>query len=363
MIAVHDTSRTSVQTLLDEAAAGERLAPAEAAALLDTENLLALGAAADRVRRRLHPEPVVTFVIDRNLNYTNVCVTGCGFCAFSRPPGHPEAFVRSRDEIRQRIEELLRAGGTQILLQGGHHPALPLEWYEDLLRWIKAEFRLHVHAFSPPEIVHIAGRSGLPVADVIRRLRAAGLDSIPGGGAEILSDRCRRLLSPRKCTAAEWLDVMREAHRQGLRTTATMMFGHVETLAERAGHLEKIRALQDETRGFTAFIPWTFQAPNTPLLSRHPMAGGFEYLKTLAVSRLFLDNIPNVQASWLTQGPKIAQLALRFGANDLGGTILEENVVGAAGCGDILPRADIERVIADLGLTPRRRNFFYELIS
>jgi cyclic dehypoxanthinyl futalosine synthase len=352
--------RPPVADLLDRAAAGERLSEAGALALLESPDLTALGAAADRARWRLHPEPAVTYNVDLNLNYTNVCVTGCGFCAFSRPPGHPEAYVRSREELRERIGMLLRAGGSQVLLQGGHHPDLPLAWYEDLLRWLKSEFRLHLHAFSPPEIVHVARIAGIPVADVIRRLRAAGLDSIPGGGAEILADRPRRLLSPRKCTADAWVDVMREAHRQGLRTTATMMFGHVETAAERVEHLRRIRDLQDETGGFTAFIPWTFQSPHTPMGDGRPMAGGAEYLKMLAVGRLFLDNIPNLQASWLTQGPKIAQLALRFGANDVGGTILEENVVGAAGCGAILPREEIERIIADLGLVPRRRNFFYE---
>jgi cyclic dehypoxanthinyl futalosine synthase len=352
--------RPPVADALDRAAAGGRLAPPEALACLESDDLLALGAAADRARRRIHPEPVVTYIVDRNLNYSNVCVTGCGFCAFFRPPGHPEAYVRSRDEIRARVEALRREGGAHLLLQGGHHPDLPLAWYEDLLRWLKAEFGLHLHAFSPPEIVHVARLAGISVGDVLRRLRAAGLDSLPGGGAEILADRVRGRVSPRKCTADEWIGVMREAHRQGLRTTATMMFGHLETPAERVEHLRRIRDLQDETGGFTAFIPWTFQSPNTPMLAGRPMAGGADYLKTLAVSRLFLDNVVNLQASWLTQGPKIAQLALRFGANDVGGTILEENVVAAAGCGEILPRAAIERIIADLGFVPRRRNFYYE---
>jgi cyclic dehypoxanthinyl futalosine synthase len=354
--------RPPVADVLDKAAAGGRLSTDEAVALFACDDLLALGAAADRVRWRLHPEPVVTYIVDRNLNYSNVCVTACGFCAYFRPPGHAEAYVLSRDQIRERVGALLREGGTHVLLQGGHHPGLPFAWYEDLLRWLKSEFRLHLHAFSPPEIVHFARVGGIPVADVIRRLRAAGLDSIPGGGAEILADRPRGLLSPRKCSADEWIGVMREAHRQGLRTTATMMFGHVETDAERVEHLRRIRDLQDETGGFTAFIPWTFQSPNTPMLDGRPMAGGAAYLKTLAVSRLFLDNVRNLQASWLTQGPKIAQLALRFGANDVGGTILEENVVAAAGCAGLLPRDAIERIITDLGLTPRCRNFFYETV-
>ncbi len=353
--------RAPVADLLDKAAAGGRLSPDEGLALFAANDLLALGAAADRVRQRLHPGDVVTYIVDRNLNYSNVCVTGCGFCAFFRPPGHPEAYVRSRDEIRARVEALRREGGSHLLLQGGHHPGLPLAWYEDLLRWLKAEFRLHLHAFSPPEIVHVGRVEGIPPGDVLRRLRAAGLDSLPGGGAEILADRVRSRLSPRKCTADEWIGVIREAHRQGLRTTATMMFGHVETPAERVEHLRRIRDLQDETGGFTAFIPWTFQSPNTPMLAGLPMAGGADYLKTLAVSRLFLDNVANLQASWLTQGARIAQVALRFGANDVGGTIQEERVVAAAGCGAILPRAEIERIITDLGLVPRRRNFFYEI--
>jgi len=355
-------ARPPIADLLDKAAAGGRLAPDEALALFASDDLSALGAAADRARWRLHPEPVVTYIVDRNLNYSNVCVTGCGFCAFFRPPGHPEAYVRSRGEIRARVEALRAEGGTHLLLQGGHHPDLPLAWYEDLLRWLKSEFRVHLHAFSPPEIVHFARLERISPGDVLRRLRAAGLDSLPGGGAEILADRVRVRLSPRKCTADEWIGVMREAHRQGLRTTATMMFGHVETPADRVEHLRRVRDLQDETGGFTAFIPWTFQSPRTPALAGLPMAGGAEYLKTLAVCRLFLDNVANLQASWLTQGPKIAQLALRFGANDIGGTILEENVVAAAGCGEILPRTEIERIIRDLGLAPRRRNFFYETV-
>jgi cyclic dehypoxanthinyl futalosine synthase len=355
-------ARAPVADLLDKAAAGGRLSPDEGLALFASDDLPALGAAADRVRRRLHPDPVVTYIVDCNLNYSNVCVTGCGFCAFFRPPGHPEAYVRTRDEIRVRVEALRAQGGAHVLLQGGHHPDLPLAWYEDLLRWLKSEFRLHLHAFSPPEIVHVSRLERIPAGDVIRRLRAAGLDSIPGGGAEILADRVRGRLSPRKCTADEWIGVMREAHRQGLRTTATMMFGHVESPAERVEHLRRVRDLQDETGGFTAFIPWTFQSPRTPMLDGHPMAGGADYLKTLAASRLFLDNVPHLQASWLTQGPKIAQLALRFGADDVGGTILEERVVAAAGCGAILPRAEIERIITGLGLTPRRRNFYYESV-
>jgi cyclic dehypoxanthinyl futalosine synthase len=355
-------TRTPVADLMDRAAAGGRLSPDEALALFACDDLLALGAAADRARWRLHPDPVVTYIVDRTLNYSNVCVTGCGFCAFFRPPGHPETFLLSRDAIRARVEALRAEGGAHLLLQGGHHPDLRLPWYEDLLRWLKAEFHLHLHALSPPEIVHLSRLEGIPVGDVIRRLRAAGLDSLPGGGAEILADRVRARLSPRKCTADAWIGVMREAHRQGLRTTATLMFGHVETSADRVEHLRRVRDLQDETGGFTAFIPWTFQSPRTPMLDGHPMAGGADYLKTLAVSRLFLDNVPHLQASWLTQGPKIAQLALRFGADDVGGTILEERVVSAAGCGAILPRAEIERIITGLGLTPRRRNFFYDFV-
>jgi cyclic dehypoxanthinyl futalosine synthase len=352
--------------ILDRVVAGERLVADEALTLFKSHDLTALGAAAHRARLRLHPEPIVTYVVDRNINYSNVCASGCAFCAFWRAKGDPDAYVLSRDELREKLAETVRLGGKQILLQGGLHPDLPLEFYCDMLRWMKEEFGVHLHAFSPPEIVHFARLNGLTIREVIERLREAGLDSIPGGGAEVLSERCRARLSPRKCTVAEWLEVMSTAHRLGMRTSATMMFGHIETLAERVEHLEHIRRLQDETGKpaeagkFTAFIPWTFQPENTALGG--DAVGGFDYLRTLAISRLYLDNVPNVQASWVTQGAKIAQMALYFGANDLGSTMLEENVVRAAGCSFRMDRSEMERLICDAGFSPRTRNFFYEAI-
>jgi cyclic dehypoxanthinyl futalosine synthase len=361
-------SKKEIGKILERAVAGERLTPADALRLFQSRDITALGAAAHRVRMRLHPvrcaqgkpQPIVTYVIDRNINYSNVCASQCAFCAFWRKKGHPEAYVLTRLELREKIAETVGVGGTQILLQGGLHPDLRLRFYCDMLRFMKKEFGVHLHAFSPPEIVHFAKLNRMTIAEVIEKLRAAGLDSIPGGGAEILSDRCRKRLSPRKCTTAEWLEVMRTAHRLGMRTSATMMFGHIETLRERVAHLEHIRRLQDETGGFTAFIPWTFQPENTALGGS--AVGGYEYLKTLAISRLYLDNVANLQASWVTQGAKIAQMALYFGANDLGSTMLEENVVRAAGCSFRLERSEMDRIIRDAGFTPHLRNFFYEMI-
>jgi len=353
-----------ISDLLGKAKEGGRLSEAEALLLLEEGDLLDLGEAADAVRRRLHPEPVVTYIVDRNVNYTNICISGCAFCAFHRPPGHPEGYVLSREELEAKLRETKAAGGIQILLQGGLHPELPLEWYEDLLRSIKAA-GLHVHGFSPPEIRVL---QGLEVGEILRRLRTAGLDSLPGGGAEILVDRVRGALSPRKGTANQWLEVMEEAHRLGMRTTATMVFGHVETRAERVEHLRRIREQQDRARargnggGYTAFIPWTMQTGNTRLAGIRP-AGGAEYLRTLAVARLYLDNIPHLQASWVTQGEKIAQLALRFGADDLGSTMLEENVVRAAGADFRTTEARMRALIGDLGFRPRRRNQAYGFVE
>jgi cyclic dehypoxanthinyl futalosine synthase len=300
---------------------------------------------------------LVTYVVDRNINYTNVCVSGCRFCAFYRPPGHPEAFLLSRNELARKIAETLRLGGTQILIQGGIHPELGIAFYEDLLRFIKGNFHIHVHGFSPPEILHLAVKEGLALQDVIGRLQSAGLGSIPGGGAEILVDKIRRRISPGKCTAAEWLLVMETAHQLGMRTTATMMFGHVESHEDRITHLFRIRDLQDRTGGFTAFIPWTFQPENTRLKTAKATAA--EYLRMLAVSRLVLDNILNLQASWVTQGPKIAQVALSFGANDMGSTMIEENVVAAAGTSFMLSRKDMVRLIETAGYRAQQRDTFY----
>jgi cyclic dehypoxanthinyl futalosine synthase len=320
----------------------------------------ALGQMAHGARMDKHAEPVVTYVIDRNINYSNVCVCECRFCAFSRPPGHPESYVLSRDELCAKIEETLSLGGTQILMQGGHHPDLPLSFYEGMLQFIKSRYPIHVHAFSPPEIVFFSRLEGIDVGRVISRLRRAGLDSIPGGGAEILVDSVRKKVSPRKCSAAEWLGVMEEAHAQGLRTTATMMFGHEETPKERLLHLFALRDLQDRTGGFTAFIPWAFQPRNTAI-PREPETA-VSYLRLLAVSRLVLDNFDNIQASWVTMGPKVSQLALFFGANDFGSSMIEENVVAAAGVRFRLSVEEIKRIIESAGFQPRQRTMAYQWI-
>ncbi|MHB1126924.1 MAG: cyclic dehypoxanthinyl futalosine synthase [Bacillota bacterium] len=346
--------------ILNKALGGERLTFDEGVQLLRDGDLMQMGWAADRVRRRLHPENVVTFVIDRNINYTNVCISGCKFCAFYRGKDHREAYVLSKEEIFAKIEETIEGQGTQILMQGGLHPDLPLEFYEDLLRSLKERYPINLHCFSPPEIVHFSRVSGLSTGQVLERLVEAGLDSIPGGGAEILVDRVRQAISPHKATTGEWLDVMATAHRLGLPTTATMMYGTVETDAERVEHMEQIRRLQDETRGFTAFIPWSFQPQNTAL------SGGktsvYTYLKILALSRLYLDNVPNIQVSWVTQGTKIAQIALSFGANDFGSTMLEENVVRAAGATYRTTLDEILSAIVDAGYNPAQRNTRYEIL-
>jgi len=352
---------SAVEHALGAAVEKERLSTDEALVLLEQADLPSLAAAAHAVRCRMADERVVTYVVDRNINSTNVCVSGCRFCAFYREPGDPSGYVLSLDELDRKIEETVALGGTQILMQGGLHPELRLEFFEDMLRHIKANFSVHVHSFSPPEIVHFARLNEMSVETVLRRLREAGLDSLPGGGAEVLVERVRRSLSPRKCTTQEWLEVMRTAHVLPMPTTATMMFGHIETLAERVEHLERIRALQDETGGFTAFIPWTYQPANTALGGR--AVGGHDYLRTLAVSRLFLDNVRNVQASWVTQGAKIASVALFFGANDLGGTMIEENVVAAAGTSYSMSIEEIRALIEDAGFEPRQRTTLYKLVE
>jgi cyclic dehypoxanthinyl futalosine synthase len=358
---------SEVRDILDRAADGGRIGPSEALALLHDASLLDLGMAADLVRRRLHPDPVVTYIVDRNINYTNVCVVRCSFCAFYRDPGHPEGYLHSRESLFAKIEETLALGGTGILMQGGHHPDLPIEWYEDLLRAFRDRFpRLHIHAFSPPEIQHIVRVSGQPLDEVLRRLKAAGLNSIPGGGGEILVDEVRRRISPLKTMSEDWLAVMETAHRLGIPTTATMMFGHAESLADRVAHMEKVRALQDASlaRGvaaFTAFISWTYKAENTALGGRETTSA--DYLRTQAVSRIFLDSIPNIQSSWVTQGKEIGQLALRFGANDMGSIMIEENVVRAAGAHGCTTRLEIERLIREAGYTPRQRDTLYRPVS
>lgn len=350
-----------IENILDKSFHGGRLSPKECLALFASKEFTRLGMVADAVCTRIHPENYRTYIIDRNINYTNICTSGCKFCAFYREVEQSDGYVISKSALFRKIEETLALGGRQILLQGGLHPSLKLDFYTDLLQSIKAKYNVHIHAFSPPEVVYFSRLNGAPVREVIQTLRNAGLDSIPGGGAEILADRCRNILSPNKCTAQEWLDVMREAHNLGMRTTATMMFGHIETVEERIEHLEKIRTLQDETGGFTAFIAWTFQPRNTQLNTA--LIGSYEYLKTIAIARLYLDNIANIQASWVTQGAKIAQLSLKFGANDMGSTMIEENVVRAAGVSYQMDKEEIEMLINDLGYEAKQRDLYYRLSS
>jgi cyclic dehypoxanthinyl futalosine synthase len=356
------SSGAGVRGILAKATAGERLSEAELGTLFERAGLHELGAAASAVRQRHNPGMDVSYIIDRNINYTNVCVYRCRFCAFYRRPGDADAYVLPFAAIAEKIEETIAAGGTGILLQGGVHPDLRLDFYEGLLRRLKETFpSLHLHAFSAPEVWYIAKVEKMPVAEVVARLKAAGLESIPGGGAEVLEDETRkRIFSRAKASTAQWLDVHRAAHRLEMRTTATMMFGVGESSAARVEHLLRVRELQDETGGFTAFIPWTFQDENTDLEGEVEPSGGFDYLRTLAISRLALDNVQHVQGSWVTQGPKIGQLSLFFGADDLGSIMLEENVVAAAGASFRMTQAEMEHLIADAGFSPRQRRTLYE---
>jgi cyclic dehypoxanthinyl futalosine synthase len=347
--------------ILEKALAGERISDVEALALLESKDLVAIGKAAEALRGRRTDPGRITFIIDRNVNYTNVCVTDCDFCAFYRRPGdRAEGYLLPKTVIFKKIEETLAIGGTGVLMQGGHHPDLAVDYYEDLFRSIKERYPIHLHALSPPEIQHIARRSKLSIPATLTRLRDAGLDSIPGGGAEILVDRVRDIIAPKKTRTAEWLNVMRHAHRLGMSTTATMMYGHVETLAERIEHMRRIRELQDETRGFRAFISWTFQPHGTrlaPLVTHHPTS--VEYLLTQAVSRIYLDNVDHIQSSWVTQGMKVGQVALGFGADDLGSVMIEENVVSAAGTTHRASTDDFIGAIKALGKTPVQRDTLY----
>ncbi len=332
----------------------------EALDLFRSDDLIGIGMGADSVRRRHHPDGIVSYIIDRNINYTNVCTEYCTFCAFYRPVGHGEGYVHPKEIIFQKIQETIDLGGTGVLMQGGLHPDLKIEWYEDLLRSIKQRFTIHLHCFSAPEITNIAEVSGLSLRDTIARLRDAGLDSIPGGGAEILDDEVRHRISRLKCSTGEWIDVHRTAHELGMRTTATMMFGCGETLEQRLNHLDIVRRIQEETGGFTAFIPWTFQRENTSLgRFVKEEATAVEYLKTLAISRIYLDNIENVQSSWVTQGLKTCQIGLRFGGNDVGSIMIEENVVSAAGAHHRASEEELRRIIRDAGFVPRQRDTLY----
>jgi cyclic dehypoxanthinyl futalosine synthase len=328
--------------------------------LFQDPDLIGIGMAADSLRRKFHPEGIVSYIIDRNINYTNFCTEFCTFCAFYRPMGHPEGYIQPKEVIFQKIQETLDLGGTGVLMQGGLHPDLKIEWYEDLMRSIRQRFRIHLHCFSAPEITNIAEVSGLTVRDTIARLMDAGLDSIPGGGAEILDDDVRKRISRLKCSSQEWVDVHLEAHRLGMRTTATMMFGCGETIEQRVNHLETVRRIQEETGGFTAFIPWTFQRENTSLgRSVKEEATATEYLRTLAISRLYLENILNVQSSWVTQGLKTCQIGMRFGGNDIGSIMIEENVVSAAGAHHQASEEELRRIIRDAGFVPKQRDTLY----
>lgn len=352
----------TIDALLSKAADGERLTPADGVALFECNELHKLGRAAHKVTMRLHPEPYRTYNIDRNINYTNVCVAVCDFCAFYRKSNDADAYVLERHELYQKIEETIALGGNQILMQGGMHPSLKLEWYEELLADLRSRYpTVNLHAFSPPEIWNFTKLNKLPLREVLERLKAAGLGSIPGGGAEILVDRVRDALTKNKSTTDQWLEVMRVWHQLGGRSTCTMMFGHVETNAERIEHLERLRALQDETGGFTAFICWTMQPGHK--MSDAPAVGAFEYLKTQAIARLYLDNIPNIQSSWVTQGAKIGQIALFFGANDMGSLMIEENVVASAGTVHYLTLDQIKTSIREAGWVPRQRDVFYNLVE
>ncbi len=354
---------THIDTILAKAVAGERLTLDEGVHLFDCKELTRLGRAADAVARRLHPESVRTYNIDRNINYTNVCAAVCDFCAFYRKTGDADGYILTREELYKKIDETIALGGDQALLQGGNHPSLKLEWYEEMLRDLKSRYpNFNLHAFSAPEIWHFHKLNKLPLREVLVRLKAAGMGSLPGGGGEILVDRVREAVTVNKCLTEEWLAVHRTWHELGGRSTCTMMFGHIETPAERIEHLERLRQLQDETGGFTAFICWTMQ-PSHTALSHIPPTGSFEYLRTQAIARLYLDNIPNIQSSWVTQGLKVGQLALFYGANDMGSLMIEENVVASAGTVHFLTLEQIKAAIREAGYQPRQRNVFYQYID
>ena len=357
------TTNPTVPSILNRILDGERLSKEEALLLLESRDLAAIGSAANQVTQKLHPESYRTYNIDRNINYTNICTAVCDFCAFYRSPKSGEGYLLPRAELLDKVRETVALGGNQILMQGGLHPTLNIEWYEELLRDIKREFpTVNIHGFSPPELHHFTKVNKLPIRSVLERLKDAGLGSIPGGGAEILVDRVRSEITRGKVMTDDWLNVMRVWHELGGVSTVTMMFGHVETLADRVEHLERVRQLQDETHGFTAFICWTFQPDNTDL-SHIRATGAFEYLKTQAVARLYLDNISNIQSSWVTQGLKIGQLALAYGANDMGSLMLEENVVAEAGTVHFLTLEQIRSAIEEYGYAARQRDVRYQLVD
>lgn len=359
------TERTELSDLLDSVASGNhRLTNAEALRLFEEAPLPELSRAAHAMRLRLNPSKVVSYIIDRNVNYTNICLADCSFCAFYRKIDSPEGYILSHEELAQKARETQELGGNQFLLQGGMHPRLKLEWYEDMLRFLKSEFGLHIHGFSAPEIHAFSRINKMSYTELLTRLKAAGLDSLPGGGAEILVDRVRRELTRGKVLTDDWLEVHRAWHRLGGKSTATMMFGHVETLAERVEHFARLRELQDETHGFTAFIDWTYQPENTALAAARPMreVGSWDYLRTTAIARLYLDNFPHLQSSWVTQGARIGQISLFYGCDDMGSIMIEENVVRAAGANFRLDEENLRNLVSEVGFVPKRRSFFYELL-
>jgi len=340
----------------------ERLTLEEGVSLYSCD-LLRLGQAADQVRRKRNPESVVTFIVDRNISYTNACIVDCDFCAFYRKPGHKEAYTMTYEQIFGKIQELVDMGGTQVLIQGGVNPDLPLEYYLDLIRAVRQKFpTVHIHSFSVVEFDMISKKFRLPLEEVFRLFKEAGLNSLPGGGAEILVERVRKLISPKKATSERWLDVMRTAHKAGLKSTATMVIGHVETIEERVLHLVRIREVQDETGGFRAFIPWTMSPQGTPRMQHIKATGGEDYLKTVAISRLMLDNIEHIQSGWLTEGLKLGQIALGFGCDDMGGTLLEDKVLEPTGIEVKTRREDLVRLIREAGYTAAQRNTNYEIM-
>ncbi len=355
---------SQIQKILDKTLSGERMTAEECATLLNSNDFVRIGLAADEIRMRKNPSDIVTYIIDRNINYTNVCNVVCTFCAFYRRPGKPDTYVHSIEEIEKRIDETIALGGTGVLMQGGLHPDFNIEWYENLLSTLHAKYpNFQLHCFSPPEIHNISLISGLDYETILRRLKAAGLNSMPGGGGEILDDEVRKRVST-KCTSQEWLDVMRAVHKVGLISTATMMFGIGDNVSHRVNHLQKIRDVQDETGGFTAFIPWTFQRENTALgrkITEEPT--GIDYLKMVSVSRLFLDNVQHIQSSWLTQGLKLGQAALRFGADDMGSIMIEENVVSAAGAHNEAGEKELRYQISEAGFKPQQRDILYNYVN
>ncbi|MDO8885907.1 cyclic dehypoxanthinyl futalosine synthase [Candidatus Oleimmundimicrobium sp.] len=351
----------TTENILKKSLSGKRITEDEALTLLKEGELTQLGETANELRKKFHPEDIVTFVIDRNINYTNICESKCKFCAFYREKTDPDAYVLDKDEIFSKIDETLELGGTQIMLQGGLNPDLKIDYYTDLLSAIKSNYKIHIHSFSPPEIAHISKNSGLSLRETLSELKKAGLDSLPGGGAEILVDHIRHQISPNKIGAELWLNVMEEAHSIGLRATATMMMGSLETIEDRILHLSRLRALQDKTGVFRAFIPWTFQPGHTELGGKK--TSGVEYLKMLAVSRIFMDNFEHVQGSWVTQGKDIGQIALHFGANDLGSIMIEENVVASTGVCYKMSKDQIINMIKKAGFVPAQRNTRYEILE